>query len=340
MDSDQIILETRLVGEIKGTFYVPSYQRGYRWTSGKTGEVTLLLEDIYNNGKKNYCLQPIVVRKRNDSYELIDGQQRLTTLYLIYRYMKDVNPFFPEPAFSLVYETRSNSEMFLRSVDLTRRDENIDFWFIADAYEAIKKWFEEDLQIRVLHMFEYLKENVNVIWYEIDTNDDDEAILIFTRLNIGKIPLTSAELVKATFLGAVNKTIVSDGSSDQKEFLKRKTKKQNEIALQWDNIERELHNDSFWCFLTDNSDNEYQTRIDLLLDLIAETPPDSREKYFTFFEIEKKLHEKENEIRNKYTDSASVPEDAEIYEEALDAQWNEIQKTHLTLMSWYNDHEL
>ena len=55
-----------------------------RWSET---EVVRLLDDIYQNGKKNYCLQPVVVRKKEDQYELIDGQQRLTTLYLIYKYM-------------------------------------------------------------------------------------------------------------------------------------------------------------------------------------------------------------------------------------------------------------
>ena len=62
---DQILLETKLVSEIKGTFYVPSFQRGYRCG---TDEVLHLLEDIYSNGKKNYCLQPIVVRKKSVIY--------------------------------------------------------------------------------------------------------------------------------------------------------------------------------------------------------------------------------------------------------------------------------
>ena len=117
MENSQILLETKLVSEIEGTFYVPSYQRGYRWGED---EVLRLLNDVYQNGKKNYCLQPVVVRKTEDSYELIDGQQRLTTLYLIYRYMKNVNPFFQDPAFKLVYETRENSEEFLQSIDVSR----------------------------------------------------------------------------------------------------------------------------------------------------------------------------------------------------------------------------
>ena len=299
MENNQILLETKLVSDIKGTFYVPSYQRGYRWGAD---EVLRLLNDVYTNGKKNYCLQPVVVRNNGDSYELIDGQQRLTTLYLIYRYMKNVNPFFNEPSFSLEYQTRDNSAEFLRTIDLSRREENIDFWFIANAYETIQKWFEEDMQIRVLHVFEYFKEDVKIIWYEVGENED--AISLFTRLNIGKIPLTSAELVKAMFLSSN-----SAGGMDRKN--------QEEISLQWDNMEKELHDDSLWYFLTNRTNTRYQTRIDLILDLISDRPSDNREKYYTFFKIDEL--------------GKAMP---------LDDLWRKIQQTFLVLKDWYENHEL
>lgn len=235
---NNIILETKFVADIRGSFYIPSYQRGYRWSET---EVVRLLDDIYQNGKKNYCLQPVVVRKKEDQYELIDGQQRLTTLYLIYKYMKNVNPFFNEPAFTLSYQTRDQSEEFLKTLDMTKQDDNIDFWFISKAYNTIKEWFEQDLQIRVMHIFEYLKEDVKIIWYEVGESED--AISLFTRLNIGKIPLTSAELVKAMFL-----------SRDNAENMRRE--KQEEISLQWDGIERELHNEALWFFLYFSADEE------------------------------------------------------------------------------------
>ena len=50
-----IILDTKNVGKIKGLFYLPDYQRGYRWTSE---EIKLLLDDIYESAGKPYCLQP------------------------------------------------------------------------------------------------------------------------------------------------------------------------------------------------------------------------------------------------------------------------------------------
>lgn len=296
--NNEIVLDTKLVGEIKGEFHVPSYQRGYRW--GLT-EVTRLLDDVYQNGKKNYCLQPIVVRNRGETYELVDGQQRLTTLYLIYRYMKNANPFFEEPTFSITYETRDRSADFLNNIDITKREDNIDFWFMAGAYECIKQWFEKDLQIRVMHIFEYFKENVKIIWYEVGENED--TISLFARLNVGKIPLTSAELVKAIFLSR-------DVNSISRE-------RQEEISLQWDNMEKELHNNSLWYFLTNKTNADYQTRIDLVLDLISGKPANNREKYYTFFKFD--------EMRQSKT---------------LDSIWRNIQQTFLVLKDWHVNHEL
>lgn len=296
--NNEIVLNTKLVGEIKGKFHVPSYQRGYRW--GST-EVTRLLDDVYQNGKKNYCLQPIVVRNRGETYELVDGQQRLTTLYLIYRYMKNANPFFEEPTFSITYETRDRSADFLNNIDITKREDNIDFWFMAGAYECIKQWFEKDLQIRVMHIFEYFKENVKIIWYEVGENED--TISLFARLNVGKIPLTSAELIKAIFLSR-------DVNSISRE-------RQEEISLQWDNMEKELHNNSLWYFLTNKINADYQTRIDLVLDLISGKPANNREKYYTFFKFD--------EMRQSKT---------------LDSIWRNIQQTFLVLKDWHVNHEL
>lgn len=298
----KIKLETKLVGDIKGNFFVPSYQRGYRWSEI---EVVRLLDDIYlTEGKRNYCLQPVVVRKNGERYELIDGQQRLTTIYLIYRFMNEESfGFIDEPRFTLSYETREQSEDFLKSIDLSRKDENIDFWFLCDAYESIKQWFSErDRKSTLTNINKYFDEIVRIIWYEVSESED--AIGLFTRLNIGKIPLTNAELVKAMFL-----------SKDSDENVDKE--KQEEIALQWDNMEKELHKSSLWYFLTNKSNAYFQTRIDLILDLISDKTIDNREKYYTFFKFD--------EMRKSKT---------------LDSIWRSIQQTFLLLKDWHENHEL
>lgn len=300
----EVFFELKAVGDIKGDFYVPSYQRGYRW--GKT-EIDRLLDDIYaTGGTSNYCLQPVVLRRKDGKYEIVDGQQRLTTIYLIYKYMNiESKGFLPSPQFSLFYETRDKQESFLKELDSSRRNENIDFWFICNAYENIQNWFENKNKQSVLTDINgYFDKIVKVIWYEVPANDDESAIDMFTRLNVGRIPLTNAELVKAMFL--------SEGANSG---ITRE--KKEEIALQWDNVERELHNDSFWFFLTNTTNGSFQTRIDLILDLIADKPRDTREVYWTFFAFDC--------MRSKMR---------------LEEIWRKIQHTFLILKDWYENHEL
>ena len=314
---EEISLGTKLVGEIKGHFFIPDYQRGYRW--GRE-EVLRLLDDIYTNGTSNYCLQPLVIKRlsseaiqmkglSSDAWaEVVDGQQRLTTIYLIYWYMyTKTNGFLcEEPNFTLCYETRKDSESFLKAIDVTRKDQNVDYWFICSAYEMIQEWFEskENPRTTMINIYKYLNENVSVIWYEVGQHED--AIGLFTRLNIGKIPLTSAELVKALFL--------KRDSADQMMI-----EKQEEISLQWDNIERELQDDRFWYFLSNQTKSKYQTRIDLILNLISKKAKDSREQYYTFFYFDRKRHEPGIN---------------------LDEIWQSIMRTFLTLKDWYENHEL
>ncbi|MDE5699038.1 MAG: DUF262 domain-containing protein, partial [Lachnospiraceae bacterium] len=237
-------------------------------------------------------------------YELIDGQQRLTTIYLIYRYMYNASSgFLDEPKFNLRYETRIKSEDFLKEVDMTQKEENVDFWFICNAYETILEWFEsKEKKSTLTNLNKYFDENVKIIWYEVGESED--AIALFARLNIGKIPLTSAELVKAMFL-----------SRDNNFDMDRE--KQEEISLQWDNIEKELHNESLWCFLTNQNAEKYQTRIDLVLNLISQMPQGNKEKYYTFFYFDERGRE-----------------------ENLNDIWREILHTFLILKDWFENHVL
>ncbi len=300
--NNNIILQTKKVSEISGKFSVPAYQRGYRW--GK--EATRLLDDIMEiaDSDYRYCLQPIVVKKLSDenSYELIDGQQRLTTLFLIYKVIEKLRHDI-KINYCLTYETRKNSEEFLKNISEKSEETNIDFYFMKEAYMSIDNWFQEKMKQRISIPYDFLNllnEKVDIIWYEVGPNEDGNAL--FQRLNIGKIPLTSSELVKAIFLSASNKNDIH-------------SERQQEIALQWDNIEKELHKDSFWYFLTNKHDSEYQTRIDLVLNLIS-GKFDDVDNYATFFFFDEKS-KKEN----------------------LFDIWEEIQHTYLILKDWYENHE-
>ncbi len=245
---ENVILEPKLVGNIKGNFIIPAYQRGYRW--GRE-HITMLLNDIYENGVANYSLQPVVVKKLEDgSFELIDGQQRLTSVFLILKYMMQLVPKL-EQKFSLKYLTRERSEEFLSSLDEKRSKECVDFFHMYEAHLAIKQWFEnkDDELLTAINLYKYFNENVKVIWYQVENTEDSTGL--FTRLNIGKIPLTNAELVKALFLSKDTNHLTDEI--------------QLEIATSWDTIEKDLHDKSFWAFLTNEEEEDYPTRIELIL---------------------------------------------------------------------------
>ena len=309
---NNVILEAKPIGDIKGNFFVPKYQRGYRWTES---QVKTLMNDLWENCKqetqKEYCLQPVVVRKRGEAdYELIDGQQRFTTILILLLYVKQRFTDMMDVNFSLEYETRVATAEFLANISQGRAQENIDFFHIYSARKCIEKWLDDTIGTdnskkskALWKLFDYLTEKVKVIWYEV--GDDEDPVALFTRLNIGRIQLTNAELVKALLL-------IKSEDDSQKDT-------RQERAIQWDNIEKELSGDKneLWYFLTTKDAVAYPTRIELLFDMMAGKAPDEREKHFTFFWFEK-----------------------EIKERGVNKIWEEIQQCFLQIKEWYTDNVL
>lgn len=318
------------------SFFIPSYQRGYRWSDT---QVTQLLEDIWQFSQKEgkskgefYCLQPIVVKYNNEKFEVIDGQQRLTTIFILIKYLEDVvNIAFQNFTFnSPDYDTRKDSTEFLDNIkDKTENDAkvNIDYFHIWSAYNLIKEWFEKkENNINKIDFLNTLLKfkieevdgkkidtanNVRVIWYEVHepkTNPID----IFTRINIGKIPLTNAELVKALFLQKDNFT------ADKVNL------KQLQIASEWDAIEKTLQDDAFWYFIY-NPENplKYDNRIEYIFDLMKFKNKD-HEFYYTF-----------NLFQKDFTASKTPQENSTI-----DIIWLSIKQYFLRIEEWFRDPEL
>jgi len=303
---------------LKENFHIPDYQRGYRWTKD---EVKQLLVDIWEfkdkpNKVENefYCLQPVVVtsrfneEKKINQWEIIDGQQRLTTIYIILNYINNSVLKNASDIFTLEFATRTNSEDFLKNIDPKRKEENIDFHYISEAFVAIKEWFEgqSNPALVALQFYPVLLENTEVIWYEV--NDGSDPVDIFTRLNIGKIPLTNAELIKALFLSRDN---FNDSRTIQL--------KQYEIAGQWDRIEYALHDDEFWYFLN-NEKPKTASRIEFLFDLMAINAP-GKDEYRTY-----------RFFNSKFNGISGIEREKMVID-----VWNEITKLFLSIEEWYDD---
>lgn len=274
-------------------FFVPSYQRGYRWgrqeveallndlwefylqTNGKKNLQTDGEKDLQTDGEKNvfYCLQPIVLYKDEQAREnLLDGQQRLTTIYLLLSYL-DVRrreEGYDKPLFTLEYATREDSADFLAkklfASEESEEASNVDYYYMRAAYGYIKDWFTRAPKhpgaagelIPLLLAEDGKGPNVRVIEYYVE--DDSDPIDVFLRLNQGKIPLTDAELTKALFLQ-------SDKYDAQ--LLPYVSPKLDLIASEWYAYEQQLSVPKFWHFISPYDAQSTPPSIRLLLELAA-----------------------------------------------------------------------
>jgi uncharacterized protein with ParB-like and HNH nuclease domain len=322
------------------TFSIPHYQRGYRW---EDQEVTELLGDLltFQEDKESgdfYCLQPIVLLKNEEGYyDVLDGQQRLTTLYLILVYLEPTIEQFGRykyDLFLLKYKTRKKCDKFLFEREFKDKEDrsNIDFFHICKAYQCIKKWFNEhpgaaiELIPILLNKDEKGKRNVKLILYEVF--DEKKSIDVFIRLNVGKIPLTDAELTKALLLQ-------SDKYPEKEKELEIIRLKLYNIAVEWDSIETALQDEAFWHFLNDNT-NEKNSRIEFIFDLLAgkiykKKKKEKPQKYATFLIFSEYL----KELINKGDDGKNI---SRI--DAVEKIWGEITEYFEYFREWFNNSTL
>lgn len=290
-------------------YHIPAYQRGYRWTAT---QVMQLLDDIREFTKREnpqpeefYCLQPLVLRLSDDgTYEVVDGQQRLTTLLLILRYFNErLTEKYRQKLYQLQYETRPDLYGFLDSPSTEKAASNIDFFYIDQATKTILKWFEtKDSEVEV--MKDALLNRAKVIWFEL--SPEENAVAAFTRLNVGKIPLTNGELIRALFLKR------GKGGPPGPQQL--------EIAHEWDVMEKSLQSAEFWGFVSNDTESR-GSRIDFIFTLVARQGGMTAhaDEYATF-----------NHFSEKLSSKGADPK----------AEWLEIKRTFMLLEEWFVDRRL
>lgn len=260
------------ITELKNkTFVIPRYQRGYRW---EAEQIIMLLKDLEEFSKKNgckvgvfYCLQPIVVvpiDTQKGIYEVVDGQQRLTTLWLILNAIPE--KFGGRNYYTLKFEGRHKQQDFIdkggyNAVDQTESLGNIDNFYLWRAYHTITGWMEEDglreyniaqvLQIKE-HKTDY--PYVAVIWQEVSGQD---SMTSFRNLNYGKIPLTATEIIKALL---IQKDCYKDNSPEQGYADQR--------ATGWEQLSLELSDGQLKGMIGNDDINLIEVVVDAVADEI------------------------------------------------------------------------
>lgn len=335
-----------LLGTSKYSFNVPGYQRGYRWTAE---DVTTLIEDLllFQNEEYQktapercpfYSLQVLVVKELGErTYEVIDGQQRLTTVLIILqalrclKYEEAPGKLLDQTQYSISYETRGDSNKWL--VDITKayyddlqdpsgnrkkssdlKGQNPDYSHFVDAFYAVIDFFKDLSEDNLNDFAKTLRQNTKFIWYNITKSNlqvADSEVDIFNRLNATKINLNNAELIKALLLQDGNFTDVHNLMYER-----------DQMAMDWDNLEKQLQNPNLWEFAySSRHPYKYDTHIEYLFDLITgKTAEDKDAYYFTF---------------KRYYDNYSKHKDDKL--SFVREEWKKIQKMFLLIQEWYND---
>lgn len=251
------------------TFVIPNYQRGYKWAvqnykNGVAQESHLqrLLHDLWNafkNYKSDYFLQGITVFETGNEIILIDGQQRITSLYLIKWTLcgkENISNIY------LKYDVGSsrNSGDFINKLKLSSLQDNPgiiqhtnneeqDIYYFKEAINQIidfkkNKEGEEENSNIFKKFISYIDEKVSIIYITID--EEKKAVRTFTMMNGSKANMLPEELIKAEMLRKIslplkNKIEVSSSLDDGLEILRTIVAKdwetstlRSKYAREWD----------------------------------------------------------------------------------------------------------
>lgn len=316
-------------------FIIPSFQRGYRW---ERKQVEDLLDDIYafsqnQNKQSKYFLQPLVIKKAGEKWEVLDGQQRLTTMLLILmkvvsKLNEDDKEEFENSLYEITYSIRP--ELDFKSPDPHK---TIDGFYLTEAKQTIERWFEAK-KIKHTNLSDFYScllyrktaKQVNFIWYEISAESSEkDSINVFNRLNKGKISLTGSELIKALFVLDIEERdshdegIKDESASDQ-------------LVMKWNEMEKKFQDDSFWLFISNDTEN-IQTRLDLLFDFVTEKKDD--------FDTDYSYRKFQNLYDHSH--SGNIDLDPIWQDKGIDSMkkaWKQIKNTYDRIISWFDDNTM
>lgn len=242
---------TKLLNDAgKQNFLIPAYQRGYKWSSsGSTSQVALLMSDLYSgflSGNK-YYLQFLTLKENGNSLEVIDGQQRLTTISILFSALKYLNNYEDNFAENrLVYQTRqnfidrfiyNNIELIIESAgweDFTVKNpeyDNQDVCFIYNALKFIYVFINERIPIEKSDQFhDYVCHYVYLIVNVLDSALKSEKI--FINVNKG-VKLKDEDLVKGLLITRIP---LEEKASQIRMTEIEINEIRTNIARQWDEI--------------------------------------------------------------------------------------------------------
>lgn len=189
----EVSIDELYMGSEKNVYEIPIYQRNYAW---EKDEISTLIQDVYDAYRKNkdqvYYIGTLVVYHKGDHvFEIIDGQQRLTTIRLILSALDVV------PQNQLTYRARKKSDATLKSIpqfDVEEIDTGI-----KNGFENAKAAIGEIVPADERKSFtSYFRSNVHMIHYRVPKDIDLNHY--FEIMNSRGEQLEKHEIVKAKLM--------------------------------------------------------------------------------------------------------------------------------------------
>lgn len=210
-------------------YNIPEYQRGYKWSEQ---QVRQLLDDIYKfsltrNEHHFYCLQNITLFQNSDkNLNVVDGQQRLTTVTLLLAYLEvsnlvkgKLNYAVREPSNRFIQNVIDNESNFINGVlaaedfetYLADQTDDIDYqdvYYMFTALRTIDSWFKNNFPTKDIEAFKVIVLNhVKLIVNKVAHVSEQE---LFMNLNAGKVHLDGSDLIRAILITRVAKQELED----------------------------------------------------------------------------------------------------------------------------------
>jgi uncharacterized protein with ParB-like and HNH nuclease domain len=240
-------------------YHIPAYQRGYKWGSDSNGAVTVLLSDLneafqaYQNGlRTEYYLQYITVKKIDEfkQLEVIDGQQRLTTLSIIFSVFSSIleieniadekisyairDNFFQShiyPSEPLQKMVKYNWEEFIETHPLLNKQ---DIYYLFSAVQKVNSFLTKEVKKDIKSFYDFICSHVMIIVNSVESHVSSETV--FRNLNSNQVPLTEAELIKGYLITRIGRKGKNGSKLHFKEILELRAN----LGRKWDEM-------SAWC---------------------------------------------------------------------------------------------
>lgn len=307
---------------------IPNYQRGYKWEISNVEDLLNDINNINNIDKNEHCLHNLTIIENENKWEIIDGQQRLTTIFLILKYLG-------KEYYSLSYKIRQNTEDFFNNEindiiknlkdnkykkelelfnDMKNKNNNYDkqdIYYICRALFTIYNWFNKNYKDKPIEAFIEKLESVYFYKHEIKTNIKGETI--FSNLNSGRVPLTYIELIKADLIINISEI---EAKGNKSEILINEIR--SNIGRLWDEMESWLAQDEVWYWIAPK--NNSVNKLLLLFNLCSELKEGKNiyEKYYNY------VYDKN--LKCDYSKIKTI--------------WENIKNYYYTIKDWYLDNDL